>query len=193
MDKMTFDKYIEERYKKQMEYYSKTSAKNQRKYRQFQWILIVLSATTPVLAALSGKSIRFDDVVYRLDLQILVIVVSAIVAILTTGLKTFNYQELWVNYRSTYEKLKPEIHYYNFSIGPYGANEIDKESLFVTRVEAILDAEHTQWPPAKKMQENQNKTKEDESSPPAPTKEENVDDSNVVVEPEIVNPRSEAG
>jgi len=54
MDKAAFDDYVESRYKKQMEIYSKASAKNQKKYKRFQWILIILSALTPVLAALSG-------------------------------------------------------------------------------------------------------------------------------------------
>lgn len=148
MDKETFTQYLENRYQKQMEYYSKTSAKNQDKYKNFQWVLIVLSALTPVLAALDGK---------WFSLQIAVVITSAIVAILTTGLKTFQYQELWVNYRATYEQLKPEIHYYNFNIGPYGGEGIDKESLFVTRIEKILDQEHQGWPPSKKLQEESKK------------------------------------
>jgi len=151
MDKATFDKYLEDRYVKQMDYYSKASAKNQKRYSRFQWILIILSALTPVLAALIGKSTL-------INLNLLVVIVSSIVAILTTGLKTFGYQELWIAYRSTYEKLKPEIHYYNFNVGEYGRSGIDKESLFVSRVEAILDKEHIQWPPAKKLQEESNKS-----------------------------------
>lgn len=160
MDQGAFETYVAERYNKQMEYYDKTSAKNQKRYRQFQWLLIVLSAATPVLAALSGRTIRLSGLTFSVDLQILVIIISAMVAILTTVLKTFNYQELWVNYRSTYEKLKPEIHYYHFNVGPYGGMGVDKESLFVSRVEAMLDAEHNQWPPAKTLQEGR---KEEES------------------------------
>jgi len=151
MDKTTFEKYLEERYYAQMKYYGATSTKNQKWYKLFQWALIILSALAPVLAALHGNS---------MNTNIYVVVVSSIVAILTTGLKTFNYQESWANYRSTHEKLKPEIHYYEFNIGPYGATGVDKESLFVTRVEGILDTEHNQWPPAKKLQENQPKNKE---------------------------------
>jgi hypothetical protein len=157
MDKATFEDYVENRYKNQMDYYSKSAGKNQKRYKQFQWILIIFSAMTPVLAALNGKSFKLNGGDYTMDLQMLVIISAAIVAILTTGLKTFNYQELWVNYRATYEKLKPEFYYYEFNIGPYGTAGIDKESLFVTRIEAMLDAERTLWPPAKKMQENDGK------------------------------------
>ncbi len=145
MDKEAFNQYLENRYQKQMDYYSRSSGKNQMKYRNFQWILIILSAITPVLAALNWVAS---------NMQIVVVIISAIVAILTTGLKTFQYQELWASYRATYEQLKPEIHYYNFNVGPYGVAGIDKESLFVTRVESILDKEHQGWPPAKKIRED---------------------------------------
>ncbi|MEO8415352.1 MAG: DUF4231 domain-containing protein [Ginsengibacter sp.] len=170
MDTKNFDEYVETRYNGQLAYYSKTSAKYQKKYKQFQWTLIILSAITPVLAALSGKSIRFNGIIFGLDLQIVVIIVSAIVAILTTGLKTFNYHELWINCRSTYEKLKPEIYYYNFGIGPYDTEGIDKESLFVSRVEAMVDTEHTQWAASKQLQGNLVKIKTEEPLPPDSTK-----------------------
>jgi hypothetical protein len=166
MDKATFDDYVANRYLKQMEYYSQTSAKNQKKYKLFQWTLIVLSAVTPVLAALSAVSWSHDketNAVSAQLIQILLVIVSSIVAILTTGLKTFQYQELWAIYRTTYEQLKPEIYYYGVNVGPYAAAGVDKESRFVSRVESILNKEHVQWPPAKKMQDPQGKQKaEDE-------------------------------
>ena len=118
MDKESFNKYLKDRYYDQMDYYERSSMKNQKKYQRFQWILIVLSALTPVLAALEWE---------KFDFQIPVIVISALVAILTTGLKTFQYQELWANYRATQEQLKPEIHYYNFNVGPYGAPGLIKK------------------------------------------------------------------
>ncbi|WP_394772131.1 DUF4231 domain-containing protein [Mucilaginibacter sp.] len=158
MDQITFDKYVEDRYIKQMDYYQQASAKNQKKYKQFQWVLIILSALTPVIAALNGVKSGAINIYPLINVNILVVTVSSIVAILTTGLKTFNYQELWIKYRSTYEKLKPEIYYYNFNIGPYAANDVDRESVFVTRIEAILDTEHTQWPPAKSIPNTQDKS-----------------------------------
>jgi len=167
MDKALFDEYVENRYKKQMQYYSNTAAKNQKKYKLFQWVLIILSAVTPVLAAMSGFTWSHEEKTYTIGsqiLQILLVVVSSVVAILTTGLKTFQYQDLWVNYRATYEQLKPEIYYYEFSVGPYSVAGIDKESVFVSRVEAILNAEHVQWPPAKKLNESQNKAVTKETS-----------------------------
>jgi len=91
MDKEIFNEYIETRYQSQPSYYSKASSKNQNRYKQLQWVLIILTAV----------------------------------------LKTFQYQELWINYRATSELLKPEIYYYKFGVGPYSENGIDRETLFV--------------------------------------------------------------
>ena len=148
MDNEIFKDYVENRYRDQMSYYSKAAGKNQKKYKQFQWILIIFSAITPVLAALDGKWV---------SLQIPVVLISAVVAVLTAGLKTFQYQEMWVNYRATNELLKPEIYYYNFSVGPYAEEGVDKETLFVSRVETILDKEHINWPVVKKPHETEHK------------------------------------
>jgi hypothetical protein len=145
MDSETFKEYLEKRYYDQLNYYEKSSGRNQKKYKNFQWILIILSALTPVLAAIDSE---------KFNIQYVVVIVSAIVAILTTGLKTFQYQELWANYRATCEQLKPEIHYYNFNVGPYGMQGVDKEALFISRVETILDKEHQGWPPAKKIRDD---------------------------------------
>jgi hypothetical protein len=160
MEKEVFDRYVQERYMKQMEYYSNSASKNQKKYKVFQWTLIILSALTPVLAALSTVVLSHDksNAVGSELIQILLVIVSSIVAILTTGLKTFQYQELWAIYRTTYEQLKPEIYYYDFSIGPYAEAGVDKESLFVSRIEAILNKERTQWPASKKLQDKQERT-----------------------------------
>lgn len=145
MDSETFKEYLEKRYYDQLSYYEKSSGRNQKKYKNFQWVLIILSALTPVLAAIESE---------KFPTQYVVVIVSAIVAILTTGLKTFQYQELWANYRATCEQLKPEIHYYNFNVGPYGITGVDKEALFISRVETILDKEHQGWPPAKKIRDD---------------------------------------
>ncbi|QTE38154.1 DUF4231 domain-containing protein [Mucilaginibacter gossypii] len=153
MEQNDFQKYVEDRYRHQMEYYKTTSAKNHRLYRNFQWTLIILSLLTPVFTALKLGGNAAPGSGLGVDWTILTLIISSAVAILTTALKTFNYQELWVTARTTYEQLKPEIHYYNFNLGPYAKPDQNKEGLFVTRVEAILSSEHDLWPPAKMQTE----------------------------------------
>ncbi|MBK6483126.1 MAG: DUF4231 domain-containing protein [Chitinophagaceae bacterium] len=155
MNKTNFEDYLKNRYEDQMNYYSKKAAENKDKYRKYQWALIILSALTPVIAALDSIPIKLDFINVDISVQtkMIVVTISAIVAILTTGLKTFNYFELWVTYRRTNEELKREIYYYNFYVGPYGLPDINRESLFVMQVENILDKEHGQWAPSRQMQE----------------------------------------
>lgn len=145
MDIKDFEDYLKNRYFDQLNYYEAASGKNKKKYKNFQWILIIFSTLTTILASFPQTG--------KFPLQYFVVGTAAIVAILTAGLKTFQYQELWVNYRSTIEQLKPEIYYYKFNVGDYGQEGVDKETLFVSRVEQILNKEHDVWPVAKKIKD----------------------------------------
>lgn len=181
MDKVAFNEYLEKRYYDQLNFYSASSKKNQKRYKNFQWILIILSTVTTILAALP----KTDYV----DFKYFIVVSAALVTILTSGLKTFQYQELWVNYRSTIEQLKPEIYYYNFGVGDYGKPGVDKESLFVSRVEQILSKEHTEWPAVKKLRDQDNN--QQEKKPPTPAydnQSQQGDDNGKAVSPN--NPNS---
>lgn len=103
-----------------------------------QWGLILLSASTPVIIALAQKT---DSVPW---LKTLSLISSVLVAILATSLKTFKFEENWINYRTTCETLKKEIHFYHAGIDEYEHCE-DKEPLFVKRVEALISRENTLW------------------------------------------------
>ena len=148
MDTNTFNEYLEKRYQGQMDFYSKASARTQKKYKNFQWTLIILSTLTTIMAALPRD---------QFDLHYAVVVSAAVVTIITSALKTFQYQELWVNYRATNEQLKPEIYYYHFNVGDYGKEGADKASIFIKHVEAILSKEHDGWPVTKKLRESDEK------------------------------------
>ena len=166
MDKATFNEYLEKRYYEQLSYYDSSSKKNQKRYKNIQWVLIILSTLTTILAALP-KTEGFD-------FKYLIVISAALVTILTSGLKTFQYQELWITYRSTMEQLKPEIYYYNFGVGDYGKPAADKECLFVTRIEQILSKEHTEWPAVKNLKDQQNQ--EQEGSQSASNADNNIEE-----------------
>ncbi len=137
MDPKVFDEYLVNRYEDQIGYYEKASAKNQIKYKSYQWLLIILSTLTTILAALPSDNSR---------LKYFIVITAGAVTILSSALKTFQYQELWISYRSTIEQLRPELFYYKFNVGDYGQTDIDKETLFVTRIEGILGKERESWP-----------------------------------------------
>jgi hypothetical protein len=69
---------------------------------------------------------------------------SVIVAILTAALKTFKYQENWLNYRTTCETLRKEKYFYEAGLVEYASAD-DKEAAFVERVESLISRENTMW------------------------------------------------
>ena len=141
METEDFQKYLEERYEEQINWYDKKSAWNQKLYCYFQWFVIILAAITPVLVATAAEATRWPAVI-----------ISALVAIGTTLLKTFKYQENWINYRTTCETLRKEIHFYRAGLGDYRDAE-DREALFVERVELLISRENTIWLTAQQPKE----------------------------------------
>jgi hypothetical protein len=133
METEEFQKYLKERYEDQIDWYDRKSIWNQKWYRRFQLSVIILAAITPVLVAIAPEVTRWPAVF-----------IAALVAIGTNMLKIFKYQENWINYRTTCETLRKEIHFYNASLGDYRGSE-DRESLFVERVESLISRENTMW------------------------------------------------
>jgi hypothetical protein len=103
-------------------------------YRHFQLAVIILAAITPVLVAIEDGQVIHWSAVF----------IAALVAIGTSILKTFKYQENWINYRTTCETLRKEIHFYKAGLGDYRGSE-DREALFVERVESLISRENTMW------------------------------------------------
>ena len=140
-----FAEYVTERYEKEIGWYDGKAARNQTIYRWMQWTLIVLAAITPILIELDLEPLGHVEangegsgVIQWATLT------SAVVAILTAGLKTFKYQENWINYRTTCETLRKEKHFYDAGLGAYAA-AADTEALFVDRVESLISRENTMW------------------------------------------------
>ncbi|MBN2131802.1 MAG: DUF4231 domain-containing protein [Sedimentisphaerales bacterium] len=143
METADFQRYLSERYEDQINWYDKKSIWNQKLYRYFQWSVIVLAAVTPVLVAIAPDTNRWPAVI-----------VATLVAIGTGGLKTFKYQENWINYRTTCETLKKEIHFYRAGLGDYRESE-DREALFIERVESLISRENTMWITAQRPKEKE--------------------------------------
>ena len=140
-----FEEYLKERYQDQIEWYSKKSSQNKQYYQWFQWAVIIISASVPVLVA-SMPTWKW-----------ITVALSIILAIATAALKTFKFQENWVNYRTIAETLKKEKHYYDAEAGEYATVE-DKRQLFVEIVEALLSRENTLWMIIHRRRENNGET-----------------------------------
>lgn len=142
MDKNTFDEYISDRYQDQISWYGKKAASNKKTYQIFQWLLIILSASVPALVASAPK----DNETWK----IVTVVVSVVLAIGTAAVTTFKFQENWMNYRSTAERLIQEKFFYDSNVAEYD-EAVDRESLFVERVEALIAGENKNWVSTQKI------------------------------------------
>ena len=146
MEEEEFEEYLKERYKCQVQWYDNKSAQNQRYYQWFQWMVIIISVSVPVLVVSMPDRFKW-----------ITAILSIILAIATAALKTFKFQENWVNYRTIAETLKKEKHYYDAEAGEYATAE-DKRQLFVEIVEALLSRENTLWMTIHRRRENNGET-----------------------------------
>lgn len=141
MDKEDFKGYLKDRYYKQIDWYGTKGSLNKKAYQSLQTIVVVFAVITPTLVIIGEGGLRW-----------LAVISSAIVAILCSLLKVFKFQENWINYRTTSETLRKEIHYYKAKLAGYKDAE-DPEALFVERVEAVISRENTLWVYVQKTKE----------------------------------------
>lgn len=128
-----FDEYLKERYRDQIDYYGAKAGRNKRMYNWFQWSVIIVSSLLPVLVVSINEK-------YKLVAAGL----SVVLAIGTSALKAFKFQENWLNYRQLAETLKQEKYFYDADIGGY-ATAADKRGMFVDHVESLISRENAIW------------------------------------------------
>ena len=148
MDSEVFEKYVADRYEDQIDWYQSKASTNKKRYQQFQWSVIALAAVVPVLVTISSLAPNTRGVIWGLTISL-----SMLLAIGTAGIKTFKFQENWVNYRSTAERLIQEKFFYDADVGEYGRSG-DKEALFVERVETLISGENTNWVSTQSLKSN---------------------------------------
>ena len=122
---------IFDRLEKEIEWYSRKSARCQRLYKWLKFVEIVAAAAIPLLAG-------FDTPV-----EVLAILGALIVVL--EGLQHVNqYQSNWITYRSTCEALKHEKFLYLAHAGAY-ANAANPDALLAERIENRVSQEHASW------------------------------------------------
>ena len=131
MEEERFEEYLKERYEVQVKWYDNRASQNRQYYQWFQWAVIITAAFVPVLVVL-------------MPFKWITAILSTVLAIAATALKTFKFQENWISYRTIAETLKKEKSYYDARAVEYATAE-DKKQLFVERVEALISRENTLW------------------------------------------------
>ena len=137
MDSDKFNKYLEERYEKELEYYDNKAIRNKNMYHTISILTLIISGCVSFF-------IYIFNLYQQTTYNTIAMMASLLVSILTAILSLCKFHENWLNYRSSCETLKKEKHFFDAKIGEYRLTD-DPEALFVERVEQFISKEHTTW------------------------------------------------
>lgn len=119
----------------QITWYDGKSIAQQRTFKTIKVIEIVAAALIPFLAALKAPNVGYVTA----GLGVLITVLEGL-------LHLNNYQENWINYRSTCEQLRHEKFVFLGNAPPYAtANAEERRALLAERVESLVSQEHAKW------------------------------------------------
>jgi hypothetical protein len=120
-----------DRLESQIGWYSAKSRSNQRWYKALKACQIVIAAAIPVAVAL--------------DADAAVGAVGGGLIVVLEGIQQMQqYQQNWITYRATSERLKHEKFLFAAHAGPY-ATAPRPEALLAERVEGLVSQEHAAW------------------------------------------------
>ena len=132
---MNETEYIEQRVDGQIRWYSTKSGWNQKVYKRLRVLEILCASSIPFLVSyVSTETVTLKVIVGVLG--ICVAVVSGVVAL-------YNFQENWMQYRTTSESLKHEKFIFLSKVEPYNTDE--PYPLFVQRIESLISKENSSW------------------------------------------------
>lgn len=132
---MTEQDYIKTRIDDQITWYSNKASTNKLLNHWSKGLIIVFSATIPLVAGLDFPSL-FKNVLLG--------ILGSLIAILSGLSGLLKFQEKWSEYRTTSETLKHEKILFQTKTGPYSEEE-EPFKILVTRIENLVSKEHSAW------------------------------------------------
>jgi Protein of unknown function (DUF4231) len=135
--------YINERVDEQISWYEQKSAFNKFRFRIYQLVVIVASATIPIINLGVPLGIGPEAAFKALGVTA---ILGGVITIITALSQMDSYFQTWVLYRTTVEALKREKFLYINNAADYSALSLDaKNKLLVERVEAMLASENSKF------------------------------------------------
>jgi hypothetical protein len=132
---MTEQEYIKARIDDQIKWYSEKASTNKLYNHWTKGLIILFSATIPLIAGL-----EFCSTIKNITVGIL----GSLIAILSGLSGLLKFQEKWSEYRTTSETLKHEKILFQTKTGPY-SEDSNPFKLLVTRTENLVSKEHSAW------------------------------------------------
>ena len=132
---MTEQEYIKTRIDDQITWYSDKATTNKLLNHWTKGLIIVFSATIPLVAGL-----EFCPIIKNVILG----AIGSLIAILSGLSGLLKFQEKWPEYRTTSETLKHEKILFQSKTSPYN-EEVESFKLLVIRTENLVSKEHSAW------------------------------------------------
>ncbi|TMK56374.1 MAG: DUF4231 domain-containing protein [Actinobacteria bacterium] len=120
-----------ERLEEQIDWYDRKSQSDQRVYKAMKVCQIVTAAAMPFAASISAPIWVAGGG-------------GALIVVIEGIQQLMQYQQNWITYRATCERLKHEKFLYLSHAGPYAA-ALDPDVLLAERVESLVSQEHAAW------------------------------------------------
>ncbi|MEM9885695.1 MAG: DUF4231 domain-containing protein [Bacteroidota bacterium] len=132
------EQYIKTRVDNQINWLDRKSSFNQKRYKLYRTLVIILSISLPFLTGYAdmekyGPYIKFG-----------VGVIGVIIAVIEGIIVLQKHQENWVQYRATCETLRQEKMLFTYKAGEYAKSTTPFQD-FVLKIESILGNENKQW------------------------------------------------
>ena len=140
-NKMSIEKYINDRLDDQIKYYYLKSIEYKKKHENISLATIIISALIALVPA-------FIDILPNCKgiITFLSALLAATITVLQAIDKLKKYNDLFYQFRMTCEKLKQEKELYLYQSGEYKrTDEMTNEQLFVERCESIMATENGTW------------------------------------------------
>lgn len=113
--KYSQEDYIKDRVDDQISWYDRKSQSNQKWYKWLRTVEIIAAASIPFVAGYMDEGVVWAKVTAGL--------LGLIVAIITAIVGLYNFQEHWVEYRTTCESLKHEKYLFLTNTEPYNIED----------------------------------------------------------------------
>ena len=143
-------RYILSRVIPQMDYYSKKSGENKKKYTLFMTISIVLGALIPVFSVLiptdfSETGIATPGLLWAI--KVLIAALGAGVTALNAYMSLHNFKDLWTTYRNTREALLRTLYAYFNNADRFAQEQTQdkRDALLIRLCEDELARENGSW------------------------------------------------
>ena len=139
--------YVKNRLKKRIDWYYKKAGTEKMKYHISQYVIIVASASIPII----------NFVPIEINTQIITSILGASIVAITGIHQLTKFQENWILYRSTGEKLRQEAYYFVNQVGNYEIDdEVKRHKGLVSICEEIVQAENDRFFVVHKGKDEQN-------------------------------------